>query len=200
MRTFLVTADYNDADYVSGVVTITDEEFEKFLPVIEAIANFKPYVDAFGVNDCNWDAIRYDMGGKHPYEIYSQFPRELIEEFEDAFLSIHDPEGFGFHTIVSIQEVVLGKKYVDGSFKARRDDWDKLNKEIYDKLPDYHSYKRASDGKPINSIPFSKMTEEEMKILEHELNLWLDYRPDLNREEWYRKVTNEGYDFPVKHK
>lgn len=200
MRTFLVTADYNDADYVSGVVTITDEEFEKFLPVIEAIANFKPYMDAFGVNDSNWDALRYDMGGKHPYEIYSQFPRELIEEFGDTFISPCELEDMPVHSIINIQEMVSGKRYVDGRFEAQKEDWDNLNKEIYDKLPEYHNYRRASDGKHVGSIPFSEMTEEEMRILEHELNLWLDYRPDLNREEWYRKVTNEGYDFPVKHR
>lgn len=194
MKTFLVTADYNDADYMSHVVTISDEDFEKFLPLIEAIANFEPYIDAFGINTHNWDAIRYDMGGKRPEEIYPQFSEDLLDDFRDKFLSMYVPGEMGFHSIINIQEITLGKRYVDGSYNKLRH---KLDKEYQSHIPkEYYTYKRSSDRKPINCIPFSEMTKDELELIEKVDNAWLDFRPDLKRDDWYRKITEMKFDFP----
>lgn len=200
MRTFLVTADYNDADYVSGITTITDEEFERFLPVIEAIQNFKPYLDAFGPNYSNWDSIRYDLGGMKPEELYPQFDEKLLEEFQEKFLSLHYPDyECGFHSIINIQEITLGKRYVYGAYEDLKDRSLDMITEWNDKRKEYREYRRT-DGKGLGSIPFKELTEEEIRIMEMDNNLWLDYRKDLDRDKWYRKVTNKGYDFNWKLK
>ena len=194
MKTFLVTVDYGDADYISHAVTISDEDFEKFLPLIEAISSFEPYIDAFGANRNNWDAMRYDMGGKRTEEIYPQFSEDLLDDFRGKFLSVHDPGGMGFHSIINIQEITLGKRYVDGNHNKWGYD---LEKEYRSRIPkEYYTYKRNSDGKPINCIPFSEMTKDELELIERKDNAWLDFRPDLNRDDWYRKITEMKFDFP----
>ena len=38
-----ITADTNDADYITSVNTISEEDLEKIKPLIEKIKNFKPY-------------------------------------------------------------------------------------------------------------------------------------------------------------
>lgn len=184
MRTFLVTVDYNDADYVSDICTISEEDFQRFLPLIEAIENFKPYIYKFGVCYCNWDGPRADLYEKSAEELYSQFSPELINDFRSAFLSIHNPEeayGATFHTIVNIQEIQLGKRYVNGEYQNIKDRNKEQVDEYYREHNRLYSYKRK-DGKALNCIPFKEMTPEENQMIKEASNLWRKYRPDVTDE------------------
>lgn len=113
MKTLLVTVDVNDGDYIKEVVNIPKETFEKFLPLIEKIKNFKPYkvTDRYGItwthgNNFPCDAAcREDFGEKTPMELYDITEAEF-EEFRDAFNLWGDDSGL--HTIVSIREITLG--------------------------------------------------------------------------------------------
>lgn len=118
MKTLLVTVDTNDADYVNEVVEVDEKDLERFLPLIEKIKNFKPYsIEHEGKWD-NWswnfhnnfptgECLRGDLGEKHPKELYN-----LSDEDYEDFVEIFQLWGgeWGFHTIVSIQEITLGNK------------------------------------------------------------------------------------------
>lgn len=43
MKSFYIEVDTNDADYVGHLVTVPNEEFERFKSLIEKIKNFVPY-------------------------------------------------------------------------------------------------------------------------------------------------------------
>ena len=84
MRYFFVKGDYNDADYASNIIQLTDEEFDKFKPLIDAIGSFQPYITEWQWEYSNWH------GEKTPEETYSQFPEELVKEFERKVLEFID--------------------------------------------------------------------------------------------------------------
>ena len=48
-------------------------------------------------------------------------------------------------------------------------------KAYEDELLEIYSYKRKSDGKPLHSIPYKEMTEEENALIERKRNLWKKY-------------------------
>ena len=65
MKKLYITADFNDADYSYRLIVIDEETFDKFLPLIEAINNFEPYVRRSrygGVDYNNWEGHREDSG------------------------------------------------------------------------------------------------------------------------------------------
>lgn len=183
MKKLLIVADYNDADYVKDVVKVEDSVFEKFLPFMKAINNFEPYVccSSFGgICEHNWISPREDLGQKNIYETYPQFTPEYIDEFIDIFTSgLHTPyDDCDCHTIIEISDVVTDEKYVD--WKQGWDACEKRHspkvKEYLEKRAELYSYKRPSDGKPLNSIPFSEMNDYENELI-HKLNtLWKDYQ------------------------
>lgn len=183
MKHFYVVCDYNDGNLSSGIVSITEEEYNKFKPIIEAIANYEPYVcrhEMGSIDYHNWFSYRPDLGEKSVYEKYPQFSKELLDEFNEKMLDIPNPESEyvnGFHTIEKIQEVSFGETLLDDSV------YDISNREQSPKIKAYleerHklcSYQRKSDGKCILSIPFSEMTEEEKAIIDRLDNLWKDYQ------------------------
>jgi hypothetical protein len=84
----VITADTNDADYVTKISDITPGELERFTPLIAEIAKVKHY---------NWDTSVYGEDEDRPEIMYSQLAA-LAEEF-GAFV----PHGeHGVHTIESI--------------------------------------------------------------------------------------------------
>lgn len=102
-----ITADTNDADYVTEISQITDEDLNKIKPLIAAIKNFKAYtvkIDGLKwTHDHNYPVGEYspreDLGEKHPREIYKGFSEEVFQIFEDLI-----PRGeHGIHTIESIE-------------------------------------------------------------------------------------------------
>lgn len=110
-----IRVDTNDADFDTSINKISEEELNKFRPLIAAIKKFKPYKtkknDWEDKHHHNWpkgECLREDLGEKSPYELYPEFSEELIEEFEDEWL----PSGsdWGFHTIDSIEVCPYIKK------------------------------------------------------------------------------------------
>jgi hypothetical protein len=84
----VITADTNDADYITKISAITPDELERFTPLIAEIAK---------VNHYNWDTSVYGDDEDKPEIMYSQFA-ELVEEFGEFV-----PHGeHGVHTIKSI--------------------------------------------------------------------------------------------------
>lgn len=102
----VITADSNDADYVTNTSHISEENLERIKPILKAIKDFKPYTvkELDGTSQThryNWPRSEYaprtDLGEKYPHEIYPQFSLEDIEFFEEYL-----PFGeYGIHTIVS---------------------------------------------------------------------------------------------------
>ena len=105
MRSFYIAVDINDGDYVSHLVTISNEEFERFKPLIEKIKQFKPS-EGNRHNFCVGDIFnpRHD---KDPQELYG-IDDDTVEDFMETF-ELYGSE-YGFHTITTIQEVTLGEK------------------------------------------------------------------------------------------
>lgn len=178
MKYLYVVCDYNDGDFSKGIVSITEEEYNRFKPIIEAIANFEPYVCRHkfgGIDYHNWMSHRPDLGEKSIYEKYPQFSPELLDEFNEKMLNIPNPESEcveGFHTIERIQEVTLGETLL-GDCVRKQPPKVRAYLEEGAKLC---SYQRKSDGKGIMSIPFNEMTEEEKAIIDKLDNLWKDYQ------------------------
>ena len=175
MRYFFVKGDYNDADYASNIIQLTDEEFVKFKPLIDAIGSFQPYITEWQWEYSNWH------GEKTPEETYSQFPEELVKEFERKVVNrLYAPDECYIHTIVEFRELKFtDEPLITGGFqeiKAHRtletikkmEDHSKRVKELL-------TYKRPKDGKNICSIPFKEMTPDENKIYQEYKNLWKDY-------------------------
>ena len=165
----LIVADYNDADYIEHVIKISEETFNKFKPLIDAIENFEPYIrrDRYGGIDCdNWQSSRQDLGELSIYEKYSQFSREYINDFLDIFMGgMNDPEGCGFHTIKRLENIITDEVYIDYDYRRT---YDKRS----DKLREYENKRDELKSKLLSK----KITrEEEQKILYRLHNLWKEY-------------------------
>jgi hypothetical protein len=117
MKTFFVEVDTNDADYVGRLVEVSNEDAEKWMPLIEKIKNFKPYsgVSKHGIV---WEHhhnfpfgvyVRTDLGEKSPCELYN-ISEEEMEAFQEAFW-LWGGE-YGFHSITKIVEVKLINKLI----------------------------------------------------------------------------------------
>ena len=90
MKKIYITGDFNDADYGKALIEIDEVIFEKFLPFIEAINNFQPYIrrDSIGGIDYhNFVSYREDLGEMTVYEKYPQFDMEYINEFMNIFVN-----------------------------------------------------------------------------------------------------------------
>ena len=87
----VITVDENDADYMTEISTVTDEELEYIKPLIEEIAK-QPE-----------KSHNYPMGeythGPDGFEKYPQFN----EDIHQAFLELCPYGEHGFHTVKSIQ-------------------------------------------------------------------------------------------------
>ena len=181
MKKLYIKADFNDADYGYCLVTISEEVFERLLPVMKAINNFEPYVARHmhgGIDYSNWKSHREDLGQLPLEEKYPGIDKSLLDEFAELLVRpITVPkegcEEWGPHTIVSIVDVVTDEVYVstEGLYSRHSD----KVKGYLEEMARLYSYKRKSDGKPLNCIPFVEMTEEENRLLEEAYNLWKKY-------------------------
>lgn len=176
-----IVADFNDADYGNVLVEISEEVFDKFRPLIDAINEFQPYIrrsSYSGIDYSNWYSYRLDLGELSLYDKYSQFSENYIDEFSEIFI---DPipipyEGIECmppHTIKSIKNVITDEEYLNTN-----DIYQRHSSKVIGYLTERDrlgSYKRPSDGKNIYSIPFVEMTEEESKLLKEINNLWKKY-------------------------
>ena len=183
MKKLLIIGDWNDGDYVKDIVKVEDDIFEKFLPFMKAINNFEPYVCRHrngGICEHNWISHREDLGQKNIYETYPQFAPEYIDEFKEIFTSgLYIPyDDCSCHTIVEISDVITDEKYVDWkqNWQACEKRYSPKVKEYLKKREELYSYKRPSDGKPLNCIPFAEMNDYENSLIEKLDNLWRDYQ------------------------
>lgn len=181
MKKLYITADFNDADYGYRLIMIDEETFDKFLPLIKAINNFEPYIrrSSFGgVDYNNWESHREDLGELSIEEKYPQFDKKYIKEFQRIFVNpipvpYEGSDDMGPHTIVSLMDVTTDELLIDteGKYSKHNDKIDAYLKE----RAEIYSYIRKSDGKPLHSIPFSEMTDEENGLIELLHNLWKKY-------------------------
>ena len=102
-----IVADTNDADYITKISEISDEDLSKIKPLIAAIKEFKPYkVKKDGMSwvhghNYPWGEYspRGDLGEKDSREIYKGIDEEVFQMFEELI-----PYGeHGIHTIESIE-------------------------------------------------------------------------------------------------
>ena len=122
------------------------------------------------------------MGEKTIYETYSRFPKEMIDGFiEDFFGGMSNPEeayGATFHTIVLMEDLVTDEIYI--KYDSRHEEVEKRYsdkvKEFIKKRFEILSYRRKSDGKPLNSIPFCDMDTHEKELIEKLNSIWKDYQ------------------------
>jgi hypothetical protein len=181
MKKIYIIGDFNDADYGKALIEIDEAIFEKFLPFIEAINNFQPYIrrDSIGGIDYhNFVSYREDLGEMTVYEKYPQFDVEYINEFMNIFVNpIPVPQegidGEPPHTIVSLKDVVTDKEYINTDDLHQRHSANIL--AYYKELNEICSYKRKSDGKSLICIPFAEMTDEENELIRRKRNLWMKY-------------------------
>lgn len=117
MKIFYVEVDTNDADYVGQLVEVSNEDAEKWMPLIEKIKNFKTYsgVSKHGMvwehhhNFPFGECCRKDLGEKSPCELYN-ISEEEMEAFQEAFWLWGNE--YGFHTITQIVEVNISNKLI----------------------------------------------------------------------------------------
>jgi len=117
MKKFLkVTADTNDADYVTKFTEISEADLVIILPLIRAIKDFKPYKvkkkDNMGgyewTHSHNFPDSQYrreDLGEQSVYEIYEDVGEKVIDIFTQKYCPYGEN---GIHTIesISLYEVV----------------------------------------------------------------------------------------------
>jgi len=105
-----IKADTNDADYISELNEITEEQLEKILPVIEAVKGFKQY-EGKSRSGRDWthhnnfptgDCLREDLGEKSPEELYVETGLVTPEQLE-AFYEVVPSNEDGIHTIESVK-------------------------------------------------------------------------------------------------
>lgn len=112
-----ITVDTNDADYLTKVSEISEEDLETITPLIKAIKNFKPYTGkttgSYAGRDWTHyynyhigEYVRTELGEKQVTEIYPQFSEEVHELFQEFCPYGQD----GFHTVESILVAPLTKK------------------------------------------------------------------------------------------
>ena len=89
MKYLYIQADTNDADYISELNKISDNDLEKIKPLIGAIKTCK--------QQHNWDTSEY--GDFCPKELYPDFSEGIFETFSN-----YVPYGeYGIHTIKRIE-------------------------------------------------------------------------------------------------
>ena len=118
MKTFYVEIDTNDADYVGRLVEVSNEDAERWMPLIEKIKNFKPYSGESRATGFEWthhhnfpfgECCREDLGEKTPCELYN-ISEDEMEAFQEAFWLWGNE--YGFHTITQIVEVNISNKLI----------------------------------------------------------------------------------------
>ena len=187
----LVITDCNDADYIEHLYRdITEETLEKFMPLIKAIADAKPYPYKLGIAIHNFPLcdVRTDLYEKTVYEMYNQFSKEYIDEFIDTFLS-HNQDEYGMHTIVEITNVVTDEVYlkllprVEQHKKGMEDPIIKAYIADREAAAQKWAELCGCSVTEAHSIPFNKMSKEAYAAYVRYKNVWRNYRPDLNDED-----------------
>ena len=99
MFELVVVSDTNDADYITCINDITQEELDYIMPMITAIKEFTVAHTTPGRHYCNeHNYPDSDYSGDYN-KVYSDVPEEIREKFNEYV----DRDGnYGCHSIVSI--------------------------------------------------------------------------------------------------
>lgn len=95
-----IQADTNDADYITSTNTVTMEDINRILPVIEAIKALDRKKSWY-----NWPNSEY-RDEDTPHTLYSHVDPDLIDQFSDYCPYGED----GIHTITSVVYYPLPNK------------------------------------------------------------------------------------------
>ena len=76
----------------------------------------------------------------------------------------------------SREDLVTDELYVDYDPWEIENRYDSKVKGYLNEESEITSYRRPSDGKPLNSIPYSEMTKEENELIEKLHSLWKKYQ------------------------
>lgn len=100
-----IQADTNDANYVTTLKEISDEDLELILPVINAIKKFEPYKTHVRIverthrhNFPYGECLREDLGEKNTFKLYGHLEGYYL--FMEEFVPCDD---YGIHTINEIR-------------------------------------------------------------------------------------------------
>ena len=108
MKKLIIIADTNDADYITSIKTITDDELKLIQPMIQAIKNFEPY-KGLSIGGVTWnhtsnyswgECTREDLGelSANDYYVSKGITEEEFEIFDD-YVPCSE---YGVHTIHKI--------------------------------------------------------------------------------------------------
>jgi hypothetical protein len=117
----VVRGDHNDADFVTKATPITQEDLDRFLPLIEAIKAYPRAKNYAGPH--NWPVGEYgcreDLGEKPLGVAYGDLGK-LAEEFDETYVPHGDDcSGYSLHSIYEIYVVRLEKKlFGEGSWQT----------------------------------------------------------------------------------
>ena len=95
IKELCVTADTNDADYITRIEDITEEELEELMPLFDAINKFDAVNNQF---KHSWPRSEYTRD-ESPEKNYPDIPKETIALFEECFCPYGE---YGIHTIEEI--------------------------------------------------------------------------------------------------
>jgi hypothetical protein len=117
----VVRGDYNDADFVTKIKPITQEDLDRFLPLIEAIKAFPRSKNYAGPH--NWPVGEYGCRedlGEVPLAVAYGDLGELAQEFDETYVPHgDDSSGYSLHSIYEIYVVRFEKKLLgEGSFQT----------------------------------------------------------------------------------
>lgn len=104
----IITADTNDADFVSKKTKITDKELKSIKPIIKAIKGFKPYKKGGWEHQNNYpvgECVRPDLGQQSAEEYYGHLPNFGL--FNETYVPYGE---YGIHTITSIELLTVAKE------------------------------------------------------------------------------------------
>lgn len=99
-----ITADTNDADYVTKVEAITQESLEQLVPIIKAIKEFKSYK----YKDVDGSGLVWTHGHNFPSEPRDDLGEKSIQELygginDDALEMLMEMVPYEAHTIASVK-------------------------------------------------------------------------------------------------
>lgn len=179
-----VVTDYNDGDYITHIYNITEEVFNKFLPLIKAIDNFEPYPYMLGIEQCNFmmgELCDISRGNKTIYTTYSNFDESFIDEFVDTFLQYNQSE-YGIHTIVEISNVITDEIYLKSEYPEK---YERTNDNVKAFLAAQKTLRQewadlcGCPVEKVSSFKFADMSKEAYAKYNEYRSLWKTFRNDL---------------------
>lgn len=103
----IIKADTNDADYVISKNLISDEQFEKIIPVINEIKNCKEHIN-FPYSEFQNKTVADLYPGLFENQSEDEYPEIVgLTSGASIFINLIPNEEYGIHTIKSIDVLVV---------------------------------------------------------------------------------------------